>query len=76
MGSLALPRQLVDADWIFHVDTDELLHPAGTPSYSLQELVISQPPDIDTIVFPNYVRGRYHVWRLYGVFDRFVGACE
>ena len=51
-----LPLQLVDADWIFHVDTDELLHPAGTPSYSLQELVIMQPPDIDTIVFPNYVR--------------------
>ena len=46
----------MDADWIFHVDTDELLHPAGTPSYSLQELVIMQPPDIDTIVFPNYVR--------------------
>ncbi|CAO2822273.1 unnamed protein product [Amaranthus hypochondriacus] len=41
-------------EWIFHLDTDELLHPAGTRQYSVRELLREVPNDVDTIVFPNY----------------------
>lgn len=42
-------------DWIFHLDTDELLYPAGTNHYSVQELLSDVPAEVDTIVFTNYV---------------------
>ncbi|CAO2831667.1 unnamed protein product [Amaranthus hypochondriacus] len=41
-------------EWIFHLDTDELLHPAGTRGYSVTELLMDVPSDVDMIVFPNY----------------------
>ncbi|GAB4851682.1 hypothetical protein Ancab_031086 [Ancistrocladus abbreviatus] len=41
-------------DWIFHLDTDELLHPAGTREYSVRELLSDIPTDVDMVVFPNY----------------------
>ncbi|CAK8543152.1 unnamed protein product [Lathyrus sativus] len=41
-------------DWIIHLDTDELIHPAGTQGYSVRELLSDVPGDVDTVVFPNY----------------------
>jgi hypothetical protein len=42
-------------DWIIHLDTDELLHPAGAAEYSLQRLLQDVAADMDMAVFPNYV---------------------
>lgn len=42
------------ADWILHIDTDELIYPAGTKSFSLVEVLEGVPEDVDTVVFPNY----------------------
>ncbi|KAM3288707.1 glycosyltransferase-like [Capsicum chacoense] len=41
-------------DWIIHLDTDELLHPAGASEYSLQRLLADLPEDVDMVIFPNY----------------------
>ncbi|KAL4853226.1 hypothetical protein ACK3TF_005740 [Chlorella vulgaris] len=41
-------------DWLLHVDTDELIFPAGSPAFSLQEVLGEVPADVDTLVFPNY----------------------
>ncbi|KAL2923448.1 Glycosyltransferase-like KOBITO 1, partial [Bienertia sinuspersici] len=41
-------------EWIFHVDTDEILHPSGTPNYSMSELLAKVPSDVDAVVFSNY----------------------
>ncbi|PON64546.1 Glycosyltransferase-like [Trema orientale] len=41
-------------DWIFHLDTDELIHPAGTREYSLRQLLSDVPGDVDMVTFPNY----------------------
>lgn len=41
-------------DWILHIDTDELMYPAGAPQYSLQRLLGDVPADVDTLVFPNH----------------------
>nr|XP_043637093.1 glycosyltransferase-like At2g41451 [Erigeron canadensis] len=41
-------------DWILHLDTDELIHPAGTREYSLRKLLSDVPEDVDMVVFPNY----------------------
>ncbi|KAG0491079.1 hypothetical protein HPP92_007942 [Vanilla planifolia] len=41
-------------DWIIHLDTDELIHPAGAGEYSLQRLLLDVPDNIDMVVFPNY----------------------
>lgn len=45
----------IGIDWIIHLDTDELLHPAGAPEYSVQRLLHSIAADVDMVVFPNYV---------------------
>jgi len=42
-------------DWIIHLDTDELMHPAGTPEYSLRQLLADVPGNVDMVIFPNYV---------------------
>ena len=42
-------------DWILHLDTDELIHPAGAREYSLRQLLLDVPKNVDTVVFPNYV---------------------
>ncbi|KAJ4806519.1 Glycosyltransferase-like KOBITO 1 [Rhynchospora pubera] len=41
-------------EWIIHLDTDELLHPAGAAEYSLRRLLADTPSDVDLVVFPNY----------------------
>ncbi|GFZ02634.1 elongation defective 1 protein [Actinidia rufa] len=41
-------------DWIIHLDTDELLHPAGAREYSLRRLLLDVPGNVDMVVFPNY----------------------
>ncbi|XP_058749920.1 glycosyltransferase-like At2g41451 [Vicia villosa] len=41
-------------DWIIHLDTDELIHPAGTQEYSMRQLLSDVPGDVDMVVFPNY----------------------
>uniref|UniRef100_A0A1D2A8P6 Glycosyltransferase family 92 protein n=2 Tax=Auxenochlorella protothecoides TaxID=3075 RepID=A0A1D2A8P6_AUXPR len=43
-----------DMDWILHVDTDELMYPAGSPGFSLQEVLGAVPSHVDSLVFPNY----------------------
>lgn len=45
-------------DWILHLDTDELIHPAGTQEYSLRQLLSDVPGDVDMVIFPNYVSAR------------------
>lgn len=44
----------VGVDWIIHLDTDELLHPAGGGEYSLRRLLADVEKDVDMVVFPNY----------------------
>eukprot|EP00250_Pteridium_aquilinum_P005430 c15520_g1_i1 orf=587-2152(-) len=41
-------------DWIIHLDTDELLHPAGVGEYSLRRLLSDVEKDVDMVIFPNY----------------------
>ncbi|XP_011075612.1 glycosyltransferase-like KOBITO 1 [Sesamum indicum] len=41
-------------DWIIHLDTDELMYPAGSQGYSVPKLLSDVPEDVDTVVFPNY----------------------
>ncbi|KAE9621668.1 hypothetical protein Lalb_Chr01g0017201 [Lupinus albus] len=41
-------------DWIIHLDTDELIHPAGTEEYSLRQLLSDVPANVDMVIFPNY----------------------
>ncbi|KAK9026555.1 hypothetical protein V6N11_039392 [Hibiscus sabdariffa] len=41
-------------DWIIHLDTDELIHPAGAREYSVRQLLADVPEDVDTVIFPNY----------------------
>ncbi|GLT95887.1 hypothetical protein SLE2022_135440 [Rubroshorea leprosula] len=41
-------------DWIIHLDTDELIHPAGTREYSLRQLLSDVPGNVDMVIFPNY----------------------
>ncbi|MFS7895223.1 putative Glycosyltransferase family 92 [Helianthus anomalus] len=43
-----------DMDWILHLDTDELIYPAGTREYSLRKLLSDVPKYVDMVVFPNY----------------------
>lgn len=42
------------ADWIIHLDTDELLYPAGAQEYSLRRLLSDVPSNVDMVIFPNY----------------------
>ncbi|EOY17594.1 Elongation defective 1 protein / ELD1 protein isoform 3, partial [Theobroma cacao] len=41
-------------DWILHLDTDELIHPAGASEYSLRQLLLDVPRNVDMVIFPNY----------------------
>nr|CAB3471621.1 unnamed protein product [Digitaria exilis] len=34
-------------DWIIHLDTDELIHPAGAQEYSLRRLLLDVPDNVD-----------------------------
>lgn len=42
-------------DWILHLDTDELIYPAGAREHSLRRLLLDVPPNVDMVIFPNYV---------------------
>ncbi|URE38418.1 hypothetical protein MUK42_17024 [Musa troglodytarum] len=44
-------------DWIIHLDTDELIHPAGAEEYSLTRLLSDVPANADMVIFPNYESG-------------------
>ncbi|KAF7824646.1 glycosyltransferase-like KOBITO 1 [Senna tora] len=44
-------------DWIIHLDTDELIHPAGAREYSLRQLLLDIPGNVDMVIFPNYESG-------------------
>jgi len=62
-------------DWIIHLDTDELIHPAGVREYSLRRLLLDVPDNVDIVIFPNYVSHTsnmfveygnvLHIWLLY-----------
>jgi hypothetical protein len=52
-------------DWILHLDTDELIHPAGAREYSLRQLLLDVPGNVDMVVFPNYVS--HIVWNVFFV---------
>uniref|UniRef100_A0A0R0K8A6 Glycosyltransferase family 92 protein n=3 Tax=Glycine subgen. Soja TaxID=1462606 RepID=A0A0R0K8A6_SOYBN len=41
-------------NWILHLDTDELMHPAGAREYSLRQLLLDVPGHVDMVIFPNY----------------------
>lgn len=41
-------------EWIIHLDTDELIHPAGAQEYSLRRLLSDVPSNVDMVIFPNY----------------------
>ncbi|XWS07573.1 hypothetical protein CRYUN_Cryun41cG0000500 [Craigia yunnanensis] len=41
-------------DWILHLDTDELIYPAGASEYSLRQLLLDVPSNVDMVIFPNY----------------------
>ena len=43
-----------NVDWPLHIDTDELMYPGGSASFSLQDVLATFPDDVDTVVFPNY----------------------
>lgn len=49
-------------DWILHLDTDELIHPAGAREYSLRQLLLDVPGNVDMVVFPNYVSSLLSVY--------------
>lgn len=41
-------------DWIIHLDTDELIYPAGNREYSVRQLLADVPGNVDMVIFPNY----------------------
>jgi len=41
-------------DWVLHIDTDELIYPSGSESYSLIEVLEDVPGSVDLLIFPNY----------------------
>lgn len=52
---VAIEQARVDGvDWLFQVDTDELIYPAGSPEYSLKQYLSTMNTSIDTVVFPNH----------------------
>ncbi|CAA0812789.1 Glycosyltransferase-like KOBITO 1 [Striga hermonthica] len=54
MESAIVMARNAGMDWIIHIDTDELMHPAGTREYSVRKLLSAVPRDVDTVIFPNY----------------------
>ncbi|GJX26573.1 hypothetical protein Tco_0232869 [Tanacetum coccineum] len=59
-------------DWILHLDTDELMHPAGAGEYSLRQILSDVPRDVDMVVFPNYCEltadnGKFFIYELYSL---------
>lgn len=52
-------------DWIIHLDTDEMIHPAGAREYSLRQILLEVPGSVDMVVFPNYVSDMAYVLFVY-----------
>jgi hypothetical protein len=52
----AIATALADGNigWIAHIDTDEMLYPAGASDFSLLTLLAAVPANLDVLVFPNY----------------------
>jgi hypothetical protein len=46
--------QRENIDWHVHIDTDELINPAGAIEYSVKTVFAALPADVDLFVFPNY----------------------
>ena len=45
----------VSVDWIVHIDSDELIHPAGAGNnFNIRRLLASIPNAVGRVVFPNY----------------------
>ena len=53
-------------DWIIHLDTDELIHPAGAREYSLRQLLLDVPDNVGMVIFPNYVSHTSNMFVEYG----------
>lgn len=60
-------------EWILHLDTDELIYPAGAREYSLRRLLLDVPPNVDMVIFPNYVSD---VWFTFLALLIFSSFCE
>jgi hypothetical protein len=44
MHAVAIHQARVDGvSWLGHIDTDELVHPAGSASYSLHDILANVP---------------------------------
>ncbi|KAF9679589.1 hypothetical protein SADUNF_Sadunf06G0030500 [Salix dunnii] len=41
-------------EWIIHLNTDGLIHPAGAPEYFLRQLLSDVPGNVDMVIFLNY----------------------
>ncbi|CAD6337295.1 unnamed protein product [Miscanthus lutarioriparius] len=54
MSSLGGMVEDARMDWIIHLDTDELIQPAGAQEYSLRRLLLDLPDNVDMVIFPNY----------------------
>ena len=61
-------------DWIIHLDTDELIHPAGAREYSLRQLLSDVPSNVDMVVFPNYVSGSVFIMQMKNPISIYFGA--
>ncbi|GFP90915.1 glycosyltransferase-like kobito 1 [Phtheirospermum japonicum] len=54
MESAIVMAREAGMDWIIHLDTDELMYPAGSQEYSVQNILSDVPWDVDMVIFPNY----------------------
>ena len=61
-------------NWIIHLDTDELIHPAGAREYSLRQLLSDVPSNVDMVVFPNYVSGSAFIMQMKNPISIYFGA--
>ncbi|CAO2831668.1 unnamed protein product [Amaranthus hypochondriacus] len=51
--AIAMARE-AGMEWILHLDTDELLHPAGSQDYSVRQIFAKVPTNVDALIFHNY----------------------
>ena len=52
--AIVMARVFFGMDWILHLDTGELIHPAGIQEYPLRQLLSDVPGNVDMVIFPNY----------------------
>ena len=63
--------QEASMDWIIHLETDELIHPAGASEYFLRQLLSDVPGNVDVVIFPNYVS-----WTAFIRFIWYITSCK